>query len=356
MARLDENRPVDPREFRQTEEASTVDAALPGSNVVTRTHASARDSFRESLYEILQDAVVDEDDGTPLLKTYETLLALKPKEHPQSCPYSPDGCTEKLIIPSGVTSCGCSQKRAIYSTDALRTHEDFHDVGTNGEAYGEVSQVWERVLLIHVLRLFETQQLLRRMDKMAFVLDGPLAIFGHPAWLSAAISKELKRINEVMRQQTGRDLLILGVEKTGAFVAHFDELDKREDGSVNFSPRTYMFPTDKYIKERIVFSNSEKRYGLDTYFGRKIFYKTASGARIVATIPFLNESQDTLDTDDVSIYGEFGSACALLDALASSRFPNSVSPLISAHAQAAIPLQLGTKVLQQLAKALMRQD
>src|SRR5205823_6312626 len=141
------------------------------------------------------------------------------------------------------------------------------------------------------------------------------------------------------------------VEKTGAFVTHFDELDKREDGSVNFAPRTYMFPTDRYIKERIVFSNSEKRYGLDTYFGRKIFYKTASGARIVATIPFLNDSQDTLDTDDVSIYGEFGSACTLLDALASSRFPNSVSPLISAHAQAAIPLQLGTKVLQQLAKA-----
>jgi hypothetical protein len=30
--------------------------------------------------------------------------------------------------------------------------------------------------------------------------------------------------------------------------------------------------------------------------------------------------------------------------------------LISAHAQAAIPLRLGTKVLQQLAKALMRPD
>src|SRR5208283_294230 len=33
MARLDEQRPVDPLEFRKTEEASTVDAALPGSNV-----------------------------------------------------------------------------------------------------------------------------------------------------------------------------------------------------------------------------------------------------------------------------------------------------------------------------------
>ena len=355
MSRLDQQRPVDPREFRKTEEASTVDAALPGSNVVTRTHTSARDSFREALYEILQDAVVDQDEGDRLLDTYEVLLNLKPQGR-QTCPYAPDGCAERVSVASGVSSCECTQKRVIYSTDALRTHEDFHDIGTNGESYGEVRQVWERLLLLHVLRLFEKKQLLGRMGRMAFVLDGPLAIFGHPAWLSAAMSLELKRINDTVRKQTGRDLLILGVEKSGAFVAHFDDIDKNENGGVNFGPRTYMLPTDQYVKQRIIFSTSEKRYGMDTYFGRKFFYKTASGARIVATIPFLDEAQDTLDTDDIGIYREFGSACALLDALASSRFPNSVSPLISAHAQAAIPLQLGTKVLQQLAKALMRQD
>ncbi len=159
-----------------------------------------------------------------------------------------------------------------------------------------------------------------------------------------------------MRSGAGRDLSILGIEKTGAFATHFDEIDKAEDGGTNFKPRTYLIPTDDYIKRRVIFSTSTKRYGLDTYFGRKFFYKNTSGARIVANIPFLDSKQDTLDTDDTSLYPEFGSACALLDALASSRFPNSVSPLISAHAQAAIPLQLGTKVLQQLAKALMRQD
>ena len=46
--RLDESRPADPVEFRRTEEAAAVDAALPGSNVITRDHASARDSFREA--------------------------------------------------------------------------------------------------------------------------------------------------------------------------------------------------------------------------------------------------------------------------------------------------------------------
>ena len=355
MTRLDRERPVDPQEFRRTEEASTVDAALPGSNVVTRTHTSARDSFREALYEILQDAVVDQDDGSRLLDTYEALLALKPQGR-QECPYTSEGCIEHITVPPGISNCICSKRLPIYSTDALRSHEGFRDIGTNGEAYGEVRQVWERLLLIHVLRLFEKKKLLDRMDRMAFVLDGPLAIFGHPAWLSAAISQELKRLNAVVRLAISRDLLILGIEKSGAFVTHFDEIDKAEDGGANFPARTYLFPTDDYIKMRIIFSASTKRYGLDTYFGRKFFYKTTSGARIVANVPFLDDDQDSLSTDDISLYPEFGSACALLDSLASSRFPNSISPLISAHAQAAIPLQLGTKVLQQLARALMRQD
>jgi hypothetical protein len=355
MARLDEQRPVDPLEFRKTEEASTVDAALPGSNVVTRSHTSARDSFRESLYEVLQDVVVDQEDGTRLLDTYEALLAHKPQGR-QECPYASEGCIERVEIPAGVSSCSCPKKRPLYSTDALRIHENFRDMGTNGEAFGEVRQIWEHILFVHVLRLFEKKQLLGRMDRMAFVMDGPLAIFGDPAWLSAAISRELKRLNGVVRAATNRDLLILGIEKTGTFVMHFDEIDKADDGSANFSSRTFMLPTDKYIKDRIIFSTSTKRYGMDTYFGRKLFYKTESGARIVADIPFLDDNQDTLDTDDISLYREFGSVCALLDTLASSRYPNSVSPLISAHAQAAIPLRLGTKVLQQLAKALMRQD
>ena len=49
--RLDEDRPADPVEFRKTEEAATIDAALPGTNVITRSHGSARDSFRFSDFE-----------------------------------------------------------------------------------------------------------------------------------------------------------------------------------------------------------------------------------------------------------------------------------------------------------------
>jgi len=354
---LDKYRPVNPQSFRETERAAAIDAAFPGSNVVTRRQTSARSSFREELYDHFRDVIIDEEDRIPLIDTYEAMLTLKPSTHPASCPHSEsDGCKATLDISSGSTQCPTCH-RPIFSTDGLRIHERFNDIGTNGEAFGYVMQVWERLLLVHLLRCFERRDLLDRVDKIAFFLDGPLAIFGPPAWLSAAISTELKRINSLVRGKTGNDLIILGIEKSGMFVTHFEEIDQTETpGQTLFSSRDHMLLTDSYIKGRIQQSASEKRYGVDTYFGRKFFYKTQSGARIVGSIPFLSDEQDTIDSDEIELYPQFGTACSLLDRLVSSRYPNALAPIISAHAQAAIPLCLGEKVLKQLATALMGKD
>lgn len=353
--RLDEQRPVDPVAFRTTEEAATIDAALPGCNVVTRDHLAAKHAFREALFDTFNDVILDVEDRTPLSDTYEALLALKPTSREQSCPYEAEGCTEHVRTLPGLSRCPCDKGRPLYATDALRIHERFHDWGTNGEAYGEVMQVWERVMLVHLLRCMERRGWLPRLPQLAFFLDGPLAVFGHPAWLSAAISTELKRLGALVRAQSGHELLIIGVEKSGTFVTHFDEIDKTETpGTDLFAPRSFFLPSDTYIKSRIIFSGSPKRYGADTYFGRKVFYKTASGARVVVNIPFLSDEQDTL-AGDPALYAQLGTTLALIDKLVSSRYPNALSPIVSAHAQAAIPLHLGAKVLQQLAQALVRE-
>lgn len=354
VERLDAQRPVDPTDFRRTEEPASDAAAMPGCNVITRDNITAKDSFREAVFDLFHDAIFDDDDSTPLLATFQALLAYKPAGT-ISCPYGHLGCEKQVSISSVVASCDCSHRKPLYPTDALRIHERFNDdSGTNGEAFGLVLSVWERLLLVHLLRCFEQRKWIDRLASVAFFLDGPLAMFGPPAWLSAAIGTELQRISGLVREKTGQELLIIGIEKSGNFVTHFEEVDRLEDGSDRFPPGTYFLPTDRYIKERVVFSNSPKRYGADTYFGRKFFYKTTSGARIVANIPFLTPEQDSLQDDDVRPYSQFGTACALLDKLVTSRVPNSLAPIISAHAQASIPLHLGQKVLTQLAQALMR--
>jgi hypothetical protein len=75
LDRLDEERPIDPVDFRKTEEAATIDAAFPGCNVVTRDHVAAKHSFREALFDTFNDVILDEEDRIPLSDTYEALLA-----------------------------------------------------------------------------------------------------------------------------------------------------------------------------------------------------------------------------------------------------------------------------------------
>jgi hypothetical protein len=110
------------------------------------------------------------------------------------------------------------------------------------------------------------------------------------------------------------------------------------------------------LKTGSSFREVTKPYGQDTYFGRKFFYKAKSGARIVGTMPMLDDTQDDITSEDPEKYLSFSSVCAPLDKLVSSRFPNSVGPVITAHSHAAIPLVLGTKVLEQLARALVKSE
>src|SRR5260370_8148163 len=127
-------------------------------------------------------------------------------------------------------------------------------------------------------------------------------MFGHPAWLSPLIKTELGRLNQVVRSSTGEDLLIIGVEKSGAFVTHFEEVDKTESGEPYFPNHSYALLTDEYIKQRIVYSVSDKPYGKDTYFGRKFFYKANSGAKIKEPLSILDSSPDCLPQADAPLY------------------------------------------------------
>ena len=355
---LDKYRPIDPVAFRKTREAESIDAALPGCNIVCQGLESAPASLRHALYDIFQDKRAFTD-GESLLETYQILLAHKPQDHEkQSCPYGED-CPhpDKPYSPRpGYSTCACSQRKPLYSTDALRIHDGMNPAGSNGAMYMEIMQVWERIWVVHVLRNMEARGWLGTMKRLAFVLDGPLAVFGHPAWLSRAIYKELSRLNVRVREATGgMDLLLLGVEKSGAFAQHLNMLDQEEGGAQGkLPPRFTALLTDDYIKRNIVFSTSGRAFGRQTYFGRKFFYKTSNGSLIAAQLPFLDPDHEKSERAEITQYPRLQDALTILEELASSRYRNAVGPLVEAHAEAAIPLNLGRKVLENLARQLMR--
>ena len=352
---LDQNRPVSPLLARQSEGPASIDCALPGCNVVVDEQSTPKASFRHIFFETIQKKRLLPD-GETLLETYEALLTYKPTGRSQQCPY--EHCEDDYHPRPGITDCQCKKKLNWYSTDALRIHERLNPTGTSGAIFAEAMQVWERIWVVNFLRWIENNP--RRfwlLRNLAIILDGPLAVFGQPAWLSQAIRQELKRINEAIRKVIKTDILLIGIEKSGAFVDHYEVLDtptQDTNGTARFKPQTAVLLTNEYIRNHIAIS--DKPFGEATYFGRKFFYKTASGARIVASLPFLTEEARNLSNGDVKHFPRLADAMSLLDATFSARFPNAVAPLISAHAEAAIPLNLGKEVLEQLASRLMSEE
>lgn len=344
---------VDPKKFRETEKASTIESVFPGCNVILDAEKNAKSSLRRALFEELRSNTIFTD-GESLLDTYEHLFSIKRGFGDKNYPKSPiEGFEDKdMTYDKGEYICPYT-KEPLFSTDALRLHELMNPAGSNGEMFGQIMSTLEKLWLVHILRAFERKGWLSTLRRVAFIMDVPLAVFSTSSWLTKAISHELSRINDLQKGTNGQDLLIVGIEKSGTFFNHFIEIDTTKDGNADkFPKQSALLLNDGYIKRNIIFSESIKPYGQDTYFGRKLFYKAASGQKIVPVIACFSDSQKNLDTAKIDQFTRLGDVMSLLDKLVSNRHPNSVSPLISAHAEAAIPLNLGKRIFEDIAKEI----
>lgn len=344
---------ISPKKFRETEKASTIESVFPGCNVILDKEKDAKASFRRCLFEELKRIAVFSE-GESLLDTYEYLFRIKRNQfRDENLPQSPiDDIDEKMTFDYGEYACPHSGE-ALFSSDALRLHELMNIGGSNGELFGQTMATFEKILLIHILRGFEKRGWLSTLRRVAFVMDGPLAIFSTSAWLIKPIEVELKRLNELQKKINGQDIFIIGIEKTGTFFNHFIEIDTTKEGvGDKFPCQSALLLDDNYIKRNIIFSESTKPYGLDTYFGRKFFYKTLSGQKLVAVVACFTDAQKNMNTALPTQFSRLGDIMNLLDQLVSSRYPNSISPLVSAHAEAAIPLNLGKRIFEDMAREI----
>ena len=185
-------------------------------------------------------------------------------------------------------------------------------------------------------------------------MEGSLTVFSTASWLAKSFREELERINKKVRENCNQDLLILGIERTGNFVNHFADIDTKKDGTDdNFPNQSVFLPTNDYIKKNIVLNdNPDFVYLEDTAFGRKFFYKTKAGYRVVPSIATYSEYQRNPLMAAEKQFPRLADCLVLLDKLVSSRYENSVMPLATAHAEAAIPLNIGKRIFDDIAKQI----
>ena len=337
---------IPPSAFNEMDRAYTFQCVLPGCNVIKKDGTPPKDFFRESIYDSLQGSV--QNGHETLMETYRALV--QDRDNKFSCP-NPD-CENKIEAGTYKWICPCDKTIQLYETDPLRFHERFREFGSNGESHGEVMRFLELILLLNVLRYFvSSEEYVGILPTLAFVVDGPLAAFGQFAAVVPYVRKELKRINDICYQKTGKDILLFSLIKTGTFCEHFEELDFDEEKGPNlrYDPKTVLLPDTSYIHKYVVYRQEDaKPWGQDTYFGRMVLYKSKSGQRMVLNTPQISEESSDLYNTAPAAFPRLVDATKVVDRLSTYLFDGGFVPIVRAHSHAAIPLKMGGEIIKSL--------
>ena len=335
-----------PSTIRDIEDCQTFDAVLPGRNVVRRgvTGDSPRTYFRFTIHDMLSGRKVDRDHETLL----ETMRAIAPGRCFQ-CPA--EDCSESLPALTGTDHCPCARKELVFETDNLRLHERFEDFGSSAQAYTAAQQVVEHLAMVNIMRFFEKRGLWNAFRTTAFVMDGPLAIFGMPAWLKSHIQDEVTRLHGQALEHGGPGVLLFGVEKSGMFLDHLKALDQSDDEGprARVKSMTALAPDREYTHRHIVLRPLlAKPHGRVTDYGRRVMYKNALEQHAVVMTPIVNDEGDNRDCAEEAAYPRLGEALDIMDEFSTYLYEDGFAPLVRAHSHAAIPLKAGIGLLTEM--------
>ena len=335
-----------PSEIRKMEECDALDAVLPGCNVSQRDYPndSPMRFFRRTIYQTLQGSI--EKGHESLLDTLQAITANRPQQT-IACPV--EDCERMIPQPTCESKCPCSNDELIYPTDTLRIHQRFNEDGPNGQVYTLFQQVTEQLTLVNILRFCDQANIPDLMRDTAFVLDGPLAIFGMSAWLRTWVRDEIARIHNKQIQAGYPGILLMGIEKTGQFLEHLSQLDWSDGGGPRSTlpDSTALAPTMEYINRHIFHRPSGGNdFGRQTYYGRKILYKNRNGQHSVITTPIVNNAGRDAECVSLAAFPRLGEILNIMDELSTYLYEDGFAPLVRAHAHAAIPLKAGAEILR----------
>ena len=354
LRRFDRDHIPSPSALRDLERVETMSAVLPGQNVVgcSAEQDLPKKFFRHTVRQELNFKLDDSHES--LLETFHAIAAgAINKTATFRCPVEDCGKGVEGKIPRQTVDgpCQCDRKAWVYSTDSLRMHERFHNHGPCEQAFTAFRMVTEHLLMVNIIRYFRQKLPAHSFDSTAFVMDGPLAIFGMPAWLKDHVQSEVARIHNDLTEAGRPGLLLMGIEKTGQFTAHLEELDWREtEGQRQRLPNgTALVPTTEYVYRHIAPNpNSTKAYGQAVHYGRKIMYKSHGGQHAVLMTPIVNPAGEEPNSTSADVFPRLGDALDIIDELYSHLYTDGFIPLIRANAHAAIPLRQGHSMLSEL--------
>lgn len=346
------NRFVDPFKVADMHRAaSPVTFTMPGSNIRYRGANNVRDGFRRALFDQLSVDRTENRSGEVLARMLVSLDhgALTLPTNP-CCGARPGSTFDSATLVQTCAACGSE----VYATDFLRLHEGISDFGDNASAMTRMMNAIEHLMLAgFISQVFEAQP--QALANIAFVLDGPLGIFGEPAKLSQRMQALIYRVNTRLAEMGLQPMLVLGLQKTGGVMDHALLLERfLPDGVLRVID-------DDYRNVYITGGDSPAaNFGNETYYGQDFLFKTEAGRIFNFAIPYPFQDKTfggggrafAKAKVELARYGTLiERACDLIRHFEMDLYDNSLVPVALAHRHASISLVPGGKVLDLLVRS-----
>jgi hypothetical protein len=325
--------------------ADGVSFSLPGSNIRYRSEKTVRDGFRRAVSDQLSDGRTNFDPKGNY-RVIDTLLLLSQDHKLHKCPV----CGAKFSAPVQFSAtkltlpcaeCGA----ALYASDLLSLHDEISDFGNNATVITRFMNVAEHLMAASLVRML-ADKVPEALSRMGFIIDGPLALFGRPAWIHKPLMALYFDIEQKLTEKGLQPPIIIGLQKDGQVMEHARVVQRF------LAPDTYRPVDDDYREKWITGSASEAAtHGSETYYGQDFIFKTKHGGVFCVGLPYAlrekgNEKFFRNQKVEVARYGgRLGRAFDIVRHFEFDLYENSVIPVALAHRHASISLVPGGKVL-----------
>lgn len=341
---------VDPFKVAKINNSTSISFTLPGSNIKYKGKKSVRDGLRVAIFEQYSDSRSDftKNGGytiKDMLFCLNDTMSDKPLLKLVKCPV----CDNEINIVFKNEKEHCSFcESELYFTDCLRIDTLVSDFSIGSSHITRFMSLTEHLMLVSIVRfLFDKNK--NKLSTMAFVLDGPLAIFGEPARVSLRLMSFYYLVKESMESENLQHPLIIGLQKTGQVVDYANSIAR-------YIPNgSFKVIDDDYRHQHIFASvDKNKNFGHETYYGQDFIYKTNSGRIFIFALPypFMSKNNDfSKQKIEISRYGsDIQRAISFIENFELDLYENAIIPVALAHKHASVSLVPGGKILDILTK------
>lgn len=173
------------------------------------------------------------------------------------------------------------------------------------------------------------------LNEFLFIKDGPLAFFGQTANMHRPMRMLVKYLF------ANHNLYLAGLEKSGAFVEHADEIRKiLPDATVLLLDNDYIY---KYILPATVDPNNI--FGQTTYYSNKLIFKASNGGMYVVTLPSTDKKASPSKADFCNIQ----EILTNVDKLKCDMYDNALLPVALANKLISLAQFPSSRILKRFA-------